>query len=127
MNNHSDAATAYCFSATGPVDPSALSRAIAALQASFGVDLLRMKGLVELEGYPGSPRVLHVVGHIASPPRLLDGWPDGIDATRIVMIVGGPDRRAAPETLTRFLPTLRRFEAADVAAPRPAIMRDPAL
>lgn len=110
VNRHGDAATAYCFSAAGPIDPGALDEAIAALQASFGLNLLRMKGLVELKGHPGSPRVLHVVGHIASPPRLLDGWPDGVDATRIVMIVSGPGRKAAPVMLTRFLPELTPFE-----------------
>ena len=116
VNRHGEAATAYCFSAVGPVDPRALEDAIAALQATFGVDLLRMKGLIELDGHPDSPRVLHVVGHIASPPRLLDGWPDGVDETRIVMIVGGSGRRAAPEMLTRFLPVLRPFDAVSAGA-----------
>lgn len=106
-HRHDDAATAFCFSATGPVNPRALDEAVAALQASFGVDLLRMKGLVELDSNPSCPRVLHVVGHIASPPRLLDGWPDGAEETRIVMIVSGPGRHAAAEMLTRSLPMLR--------------------
>ena len=39
--------------------------------------------------------------------RRLESWPEGVDATRIVMIVGGPDRSAAPELLMRFLPELR--------------------
>jgi G3E family GTPase len=87
-----------------PADPDA---AISALQASFGADLLRIKGLVEISDPPGAPCVLHVVGHVASPLRRLDGWPDGVDATRIVMIVAGPGRHAAAEMLARFLPQLR--------------------
>lgn len=110
VNRHGDTASAFCFTAVAPIDPEALDTAISALQASFGPDLLRIKGLVELSGDSGSPRVLHVVGHVTSPPRLLDGWPDGIDQTRIVMIVAGPGRAAAPKMLASFLPELAPFE-----------------
>ncbi|MEM6679271.1 MAG: GTP-binding protein [Pseudomonadota bacterium] len=109
VNRHGDTASAYCFSAKRPVDEGALEDAVHALQARFGRDLLRMKGLVEIEGAPGCPAVLHVVGHIASPPRLLDGWPEGIDATRIVLIVAGPERSQAPKILQEALPELLGF------------------
>ena len=117
------ATTAFCFSATGPIAPADLEAAISALQTSFGADLLRIKGLVEITDPPGAPCVLHVVGHVASPLRRLDGWPKGIDATRVVMIVAGPGRHAAPEMLSRFLPELtpfnpstrgRRFESSKI-------------
>lgn len=111
VNRHGDTASAFCFSADGPVDPWALEDVIAALQASFGRDLLRMKGLVEVRGRPGAPRVVHVVGHVTSAPRLLDGWPDGVDATRLVAIVSGPGRDRAPEMLYRFIPEFRPFES----------------
>ncbi|MEM9523359.1 MAG: GTP-binding protein [Pseudomonadota bacterium] len=107
VNRHGDAASAYCFSATGPVDPRALEDAITALRTTFGRDLLRVKGLVEIAGHPSSPCVLHVVGHVSSPSRQLDGWPEGVDATRLVVIVSGADRAVAPEMLGGFLPELR--------------------
>ncbi|MEM7188541.1 MAG: GTP-binding protein [Pseudomonadota bacterium] len=118
VNNHGDTATATCFTATEPVDAWALENAIRALQSSLGPDLLRIKGLVEISGRPDNPRELHVVGHISGAPRLLDGWPDGIDATRIVMIVSGPGRAAAADMLRSFLPQLRDFgtEAAEQSA-----------
>lgn len=103
------ATTAFCFSATDPIAPAALETAISALQASLGADLLRIKGLVEITDHPDTPCVLHVVGHVASPLRRLDGWPKGIDETRVVMIVAGPGRHAAPEMLARFLPELTPF------------------
>lgn len=105
-NAHEGAATAYCFSATGPVHPEDLSSAIWELRRTFGRDLLRIKGLVEIDDHPDSPRVLHVVGHVASPPRMLDGWPDGVDSTRIVMIVSGESRADAPEILLDWIPEL---------------------
>lgn len=106
VNSHGDTASAYCFTAIEPIDPMALEAALRALQTSLGPNLLRMKGLVELIGYPDSPRVVHIVGHIASPPRILDGWPEGVASTRIVLIVSGSDRGAAAEALQKFLPEL---------------------
>jgi hypothetical protein len=38
---------------------------------------------------------------------MLDGWPDGVDSTRIVMIVSGEKRAVAPEVLMDWLPELR--------------------
>ncbi len=111
VNRHGDTASAYCFSAADALDPVTLGDAVSALQASFGPDLLRIKGLVGLKGQPSGPLVLHVVGHITSPPSLLDGWPDGVDGTRIVLIVAGPHRDEAPGMLTRFLPDLAPFGA----------------
>jgi len=103
------ATTAFCFSAEEPIAPAALDTAISALQASLGADLLRIKGLIAITDHPAAPCVLHVVGHVASPLRMLDGWSEGIDATRVVMIVAGPSRHAAPEMLARFVPELRSF------------------
>lgn len=116
INRHGDTASAYCFSATGPVDPKALGFAISALLASFGADLLRVKGLVEVKGDPNCLHVLHVVGHVWSPPRILDGWPDGISATRVVMIVAGPGREQAPNMIRSFLPELTPFRSENVEA-----------
>lgn len=111
VNRHGDAAFAFCFSASGAADQGRLADAISALQTEFGADLLRMKGLVAINNHPSSPCVLHVVGHVASPLRRLETWPQGVEATRIVMIVGGPNRSAAPELLMRFLPELRGLES----------------
>jgi G3E family GTPase len=110
VNNHGNTASAFCFSATDPLDPDALENAVRALQVSLGPDLLRMKGMVELDGHPDEPCVVHVVGHIVSPFRLLDGWPDGVDATRLVLIVGGSAREAAAEAFQKFLPQLQPFQ-----------------
>ncbi|MDG1210996.1 MAG: GTP-binding protein [Paracoccaceae bacterium] len=109
VNNHGDTASAYCFSADVAIAPEALGTAIAAMQATFGGDLLRIKGLVEIESDPSCPQVVHVVGHICSEPRILDGWPEGLDATRIVAIVAGRGREHAPMMLQHFVPQLYPF------------------
>ena len=89
MNSHGDTASAFCFTATEPVEPAAMSMAITALQARYGGDLLRIKGLVDTTDDPGCPMVVHVVGHVWSEPKTMEGWPNGINATRIVAIIAG--------------------------------------
>lgn len=121
VNNHGDTASAFCFSASRPIDPWALSTAISAMQATFGADLLRIKGLVEIDGNPDCPQVVHVVGHICSAPRLLDGWPEGVDDTRIVAIIAGRGREQAPMMFRSFLPQLRTF-----VSEAPEVMTEPA-
>lgn len=111
VNKHGDTATAYCFSASKPVRSRALKNAVQSLQRSLGPNLLRMKGLVEMDGYPAAPRVVHVVGHAISPMKFLDGWPDGVGSTRLVLIVGGPDRDAAVDVFKEELPELTSFRS----------------
>ncbi|MEM9782616.1 MAG: GTP-binding protein [Pseudomonadota bacterium] len=111
VDRHGDTASAFCFEAVAPIDPWALENAVVPLQSSFGSDLLRVKGLVEVDGHPGTPRVLHVVGHVTSPPRLLDGWPEGVGHTRLVMIVAGPARAKAASMLSSVIPQLAPYGA----------------
>ncbi|MEM6440106.1 MAG: GTP-binding protein [Pseudomonadota bacterium] len=87
------------------------------LRMTLGRDILRMKGVIETADDPECPRVLHVVGHIASPMRRLDGWPDGLSRTRLVMIVTGAARDAAGALLGEVLPELIPFEAEPDPAP----------
>lgn len=107
VNRHGDTATAFCFTGDDPVDPATLDQVITTLQATFGPDLLRIKGLVEVSGRPARPRLLHVVGHVANTPELLGRWPGGVRQTRLVVIVSGPGRHAAAEILGLHLPQLR--------------------
>ena len=109
-NAHADTATAYCFSARKPVEETSLYAAIAALQRSFGRDLLRVKGLVETASAPGCPHVVHVVGHVTSPKRILDGWPEGVEQTRLVVIVSGPGRAQAEGMVHSFLPEFSTYQ-----------------
>jgi G3E family GTPase len=98
---------AFAFTAADPLDPDAVMTALAALRASFGADLLRLKGLVALSDDPSAPVVLHAVQTVLHPPKRLDGWPEGVTATRLVAIVAGPGRAAFPGQIMAFLPQLR--------------------
>ena len=104
--NIQGATTAICFSATGPIAPAAPDSAISALQASLGTDPLRIEGLIKITDPPDTPCVLRIVGHVSSPLRRFDGWPEEMDAPCIAMIVAGPGGHAAQEMFVRFLPEL---------------------
>ncbi|MET0606270.1 MAG: GTP-binding protein [Beijerinckiaceae bacterium] len=74
-----------------PVRASQLDLFLELLQASRGEDLLRVKGLVQLDQEPERPLVIHVAQHVIHPPRLLDHWPDTDHSTRLVFIVRNID------------------------------------
>lgn len=102
--NHHGSVTAYCFTAEVAVEASTMQAAIGVMQQSFGPDLLRVKGLIEVAETPGRPVVVHAVQHILSPPRLLPAWPEDMTGSRLVVIVAGPGRNQLPPLMAAFLP-----------------------
>ena len=109
LHHHHDGAgvASFCFMADAPVAGRVIHMAIGALQNSFGADLLRLKGIVELAEMPGRPVVLHVVQHLLSPPRSLPDWPEGMAGSRLVVIAAGKGRDEIPAMLQAFLPEFR--------------------
>jgi G3E family GTPase len=71
-----------------PFSWPAFAQAMAALAGLRGPDLLRVKGLVAVEGCPG-PLVVHFVQHVAHPPVELEEWPDADRRTRLVFVTTG--------------------------------------
>ncbi len=53
-----------------------------------GADLLRVKGIVAVEG-EDRPVIVHGVQHVFHPPRFLDAWQDSDRRSRIVCITRG--------------------------------------
>lgn len=106
--NHHGNVTAYCFMADAPLEARVMEMAIGVLQQTYGPDLLRLKGLVELEEWPGRPTVFHAVQFIQSPPRTLPSWPEGMEGSRLVVIVAGPGRNQVPPMMASFLPEMRQ-------------------
>ena len=58
-----------------------------------GPDLLRVKGLVNVEGEPG-PVVVQGVQHVFHPPVTLAAWPSDDRRSRLVFITRGIDEQA---------------------------------
>lgn len=55
------------------------------LIALRGPDILRLKGIVHISDVP-KPFVFHGVQHIFEPPVPLEGWPEGDQTSRVVVI-----------------------------------------
>jgi G3E family GTPase len=82
---HSDGISSFVLERQQPVEWHAFSRAMEALIALRGAELLRVKGILNVAGCRG-PVVVQYVQHLAHPPVELQSWPDQNRDSRIVFI-----------------------------------------
>ena len=76
-----------------PMPWAAFTQCMEVLTALRGPDLLRVKGLVNVEGKPG-PMVVQGVQHLFHPPLELSNWPGEDRSTRLVFITRGISRES---------------------------------
>ncbi len=88
---HGHAIAALAFTFATPLPWPRVRRWLAALRAHHGERLLRVKGVLDLEGET-APVVVHGVHHVFHPPVHLPAWPDGERRSRLVLITDGLDR-----------------------------------
>ncbi|AWN48721.1 cobalamin biosynthesis protein CobW [Methylobacterium terrae] len=70
---------------SGPVDWTRFGLWLGMLLNRHGARILRLKGLVAIEG-AATPVVIQGVQHLVHPPRHLPEWPEGAVRTRLVLI-----------------------------------------
>ena len=100
-----------------PFDADALRLFLEALERSAGPNLLRVKGLLHIEGEPDRPAVLHGAQRLVHRLAWLDAWPGPDRRSRIVFLtLDVPDAEIASmlDTVERFA---RRSRAVRVRAP----------
>jgi G3E family GTPase len=83
VNRHDASIRAFCITRAAPFTPETLQGWLETLSAYLGPDLLRVKGLLNLDG---EPVALHGVQHLFYPLARLPGWPDADRSSRIVFI-----------------------------------------
>jgi G3E family GTPase len=77
------------------LDGNGLSLGLQTMAASYGDKLLRVKGIVTVQGQ-SKPFVVHGVQHVFYPPDVLKDWPKRADGT--------PEKRSRFVFITRDLP-----------------------
>lgn len=80
--------------------------AVEAVIVSCGANLLRMKGIVNVQEFPGHPMVLHGVQHLLYPSVKLSGWPDDDERSRFVFITADLDEAFIRDLLKSFTKSL---------------------
>jgi G3E family GTPase len=85
---HSHGIESFALFFERPLPWSVFDQAMAVMTALRGADLLRVKGLVAVEGCQG-PVVVHAVQHVAHRPVELEAWPDDDRRSRLVFITRG--------------------------------------
>lgn len=83
---HTEGVTTITLERAAPLAGVALALWLTALVEHAGERLWRIKGLVDVAEWPGGPCIIQGVRHVIAAPTLLDAWPGGVRATRIVLI-----------------------------------------
>lgn len=99
IDRHGDGIRATCLTFDQPLDPLAFERWLGLLTMFRVADLLRVKGIVHLDGHD-APVVIHGVQHLFHPPVELERWPSADRWTRMVFITRGIDPEELRGTLT---------------------------
>ena len=85
VNRHDENIEAFSMTSDKPVNMMAFGLFKDLLMAQMGPDLLRIKGIINIEGKE-RPAVIHGVQHIFHPVHWLEKWPDNYKQTKLVFI-----------------------------------------
>lgn len=99
--DHAENIVATCVVFDKALDWTAFTVWLTMLLHSRGVDLLRIKGLLNIEGQAG-PVVFQGVQHVVSPPVHMPAWPDEDRRSRLVFITRGIDPEILRQSLSLF-------------------------
>lgn len=100
--NHASTYRSISWVGTEKVDWSSFGIWLTMLLHAHGDRVLRVKGILDVEGATG-PVAIHGVQHIVHPPVHLRSWPKGPRRSRLVLIVSGVSEEAIRESFELFI------------------------
>lgn len=100
-NRHSADIRAFCMTHEKPISWPVFITWIQGLIDNYGEGLLRIKGIVNIEG-EAQPVAIHGVQHVFHPPAKLPEWPDSRRDTRIVFILHQIDPSVIQQSLSQL-------------------------
>jgi G3E family GTPase len=95
-HRHDETVQSFVLRFEKPMPWAAFTQCLEVLTALRGPDLLRVKGLVNVEGKNG-PMVVQGVQHLFHPPLELAAWPSADRTTRLVFITRGIPRQVVAD------------------------------
>jgi G3E family GTPase len=98
-----------CIRIDEPLDWQVFTLWFTMLLNRHGDKILRVKGLLSIEGSE-RPAVLHAVQHLVHPVLHLDTWPDATRASRLVFITEGLSGEQIEASYRRFCSALKESE-----------------
>lgn len=84
--HHATAVQAVCLVRDTPLAAVALTLFLEALAEHFGLELLRLKGLIHVRENPSQPYLIQGVQHVFHAPLWRERWPGGERRTRLVLL-----------------------------------------
>ena len=102
VNRHDDHIRAFCLTFDEPFAWNAIAPALDMLVQSHGLNLLRMKGILNVKEVD-RPVVVHAVQHLFHPPAKLDAWPDDDRRSKLVIIARDLEKDAVERILNSYL------------------------
>ncbi len=101
VNRHNDHIHAFCFAIDDPISDETLAAWLEILMSFVGSNILRVKGILNVEGNP-LPVVIHGVQHIFHSPVTLPAWPSEDRRSRLVFITRDVDKDVIEKTFHAF-------------------------
>jgi G3E family GTPase len=101
-HDHDERVTSFCLTFDRPLHWQGVGMWLEMLIQTRGRDLLRIKGILNLQGQE-RPVAINAVQHVLHPPVLLSAWPEGDPRTsRIVFITQDLPRAVIEEGMRAF-------------------------
>ena len=111
LRRHSEAIASFSLVLAEPLDWTAFGIWLSLLLNRYGNDVLRVKGILQVQG-SDAPVFINAVQHIVHPPQHLRRWPSADTRSRIVFITRGMDHARVRRSLEAFC----RAQVAEVTA-----------
>ena len=112
VNRHDERIRARCYTIDQPIQAGRLDAALEMLLRIAGQDLLRVKGILNVQGMD-KPLVIHGVQHLFHPPQSLPAWPDEDRRSRMVFIT----RDLPPKLIDSLMDVMMEERAPSAADP----------
>lgn len=106
VNRHDDHIRAFSFTVERSIPESVLTDWLDLLVNFLGNKILRVKGILNIEGQE-HPLVIHGVQHIFHPPVPLPTWPSEDHRTRLVFITRDIGREMIERSFRALLPQIK--------------------